>query len=150
MPFCCTVLLLLTGAIPALCYTIPLTFFGPLSSSVFVAQGGSATVFFRAGGITFSKNGKTASFDFLGQGSAAVPSGANALRGRVNIAGSENDLLTFGSIEYRSLYAGITLRFMAEGRRLKSEYLIEAHHNPALFVCNIATPIGLRSGRMDP
>src|ERR1700682_5905013 len=134
MPSCCPVLLLLSGGIPGLCHTIPLTFFGPLAaannSSVFVAHGGGATVLFRAGGITFSKNGNTSRFDFQGQGSAAIPSGASPLPGRVNIAGRENQLVTFGSIEYRSLYPGITLRFSAEDGRLKSEYRVEAHHNP--------------------
>ena len=43
---------------------------------------------------------------------------------------ARNDLVTFGSIEYRSLYQGITLRFTAENRRLKSEYVVEAGHNP--------------------
>jgi Beta-propeller repeat len=135
MPCRFTVLLLLSGSIPSFCHIIPLTFFGPLAaannSSVFVAQGGSATVLFRAGGITFSKNGNTSRFDFQGPGSAAIPSGASPLPGRVNIAGRQNDLVTFGSIEYRSLYPGITLRFSAENGRLKSEYRVEARHNPS-------------------
>lgn len=146
MPSCCTArpryittLLLLAGTISAFCHAIPLTFFGPLvapnGSPVFIAQGGSATVLFRSGGITFSKNGKTSRVDFLGQGSAAVPTGAKALPGRVNILArapqiSQNDLPTFGSIKYHSLYPGVSLQFTAEDRHLKSEYLVEARHDP--------------------
>src|SRR5450759_5051370 len=120
MPYCCTgkrlcitFLLLLPGTIPAFCHPIPLTFFGPLASShgssVFVAQGGSATVLFRAGGITFSQNGKTSRSNFLNAGSAAIPSGGNALRGHVNIVSrdpqiSHDNLATFESVEYRALY----------------------------------------------
>src|SRR5437868_104220 len=104
----CTTLFFLVGTSPAFCHSIPLTFFGPLAApngaSVFIAQGGSATALFRAGGLTFSRNGKTSRFDFLGRGSTAVPSGAKALRGRVHIVARDpeiarNDLVTFGSIE---------------------------------------------------
>ena len=131
------VLFLVLVAIPAFCHSVPPVFYGPLDpggNPAFAGQGSCGAALFRTGGVTFSKRGVTFRVEFLDQGHAAVPSAEQALSGRVNIlsgvpARTKRDLATYGAIEYRPLYAGVTLSFTAEGQHLKSQYVVAAGSN---------------------
>jgi hypothetical protein len=125
-------------SVPAFSHSLPLTFFGPATPSVFVARGSNGTTVFRAGGFTSFQQGQACHIEFQGRGRRAIPSGVNPLIGRVNVLAhdaqrSQTGLLTFAAIEYRSLYPGVALRFTADSERLKSEYIVAPGYDPAVI-----------------
>ena len=97
----------------------------------FMAKGSGLTAFFAADEAVLRLMGSAVRMRFEGADRRARVEGGVKLPGHANflIGASENWVLgsaLYGSIVYRDLYPGIDMTYGANGRELKSEFLIHA------------------------
>ncbi len=102
----------------------------------FMAQGSGVTAYFTPEAAVF--RGAAASFrlQFLGSSPSVRLEGARLLDARANfLTGAEEEwrigVPLYGGVAYRGLYPGIDMIYGADGRRLKSEFVVAPGADPA-------------------
>ncbi|HEY1336331.1 MAG TPA: SBBP repeat-containing protein [Bryobacteraceae bacterium] len=101
----------------------------------FVAAGSGLTAWFWAGEVLFSDNGAAMRVEFVGSLAGARIEGLDRMAGRANFFTGpteqwRRDVPLYGAIVYRALYPGIDMIYGANGRELKSEFVIAPGADP--------------------
>ena len=138
-------LIVLLAVLPALAATpdadpVPLFFIenqGQAPPEVrFMAQGSGLTAYFAPQEARFRAAGAAIRLEFPGSSPAVRLEGARPLAAHANfLTGAEEDwrrnVPLFGTLVYRGLYPGIDMIYGANGRRLKSEFVVAPGADPA-------------------
>ena len=106
-----------------------------LSGVRFVAQGVGLTAYFSAGEAVFRAGDQSVRMRMIGASASAEIAGTGPLAGRANFLTGEPDQWRVGvtlyrSIVYRQLYPGIDMLYGANGRDLKSEFVVAPGADP--------------------
>jgi Beta-propeller repeat len=101
----------------------------------FLARGSGATGYFSAGEALFQVRGATLRVQFDGAEPSAEVQGVERLSGEANfLVGPEEEwrlgVPVYGGITYRGLYPGIDMLYGANGRNLKSEFVVAPGADP--------------------
>src|ERR1035437_2990896 len=102
----------------------------------FMAKGSGITAFFSPGEVLLRHAGTSIHMRFEGAMPGAEVRGLDPLAGRANFLTGTVDrwhtgVPLFGRVAYRSLYPGIDMIYGADGRNLKSEYVVAPGADPS-------------------
>jgi len=121
--------------------SLPLFFFpntGQADSSVqYIVQTPDLSARFRRDSAIFQVHQEHTTVRFVGANPGVSIAGLDVLPAKINFflgnSGWKTDVPSYGKIVYRGLYPGIDMTYGGTGRRLKSEFLVEAGANPGLI-----------------
>jgi hypothetical protein len=102
----------------------------------FMARAPGLTAYFSPGEVLFRVAGNTLRMQFEGAAHASRPEAMSRLTGVANFLTGPKDrwLLAqplYGGVVYRSLYPGIDMIYGADGRNLKSEFVVAPRADPS-------------------
>ena len=102
----------------------------------YMAQGSGLTAFFSPGEALFRVSDKSVRVQFVGANPSVEVEGIKQLPGQANFLTGDADqwrvgVPLYGGVAYRQLYPGIDMLYGANGRNLKSEFVVAAGVDPA-------------------
>ena len=105
----------------------------------YVLRNGELTAALYGGEVALASQGSVVRLSFPGARQGASPAGTDPLPGEANILmGSDpsewrTGLPVFGGAVYREIYAGVEMRILVDGRRIKREFVVAAGADPSLI-----------------
>ena len=102
----------------------------------FMAQGSGLTAYFSPGEARFRMGKSSVRMQFVDASPSVELQGVEPLPGRANfLTGAEDqwrlDVPLYGAVAYRQLYPGIDMLYGANGRNLKSEFVVAPGADPS-------------------